>query len=88
MAPKWLELGVTLFDQEKEHLLYIIQSDHRQDVKKCCLKMFFEWLETHNEASWSLILEALRSSNVELTAVADELERNLIMIGKNNNLFR
>ena len=34
---------------------------------RCCQEMFSKWLETEENASWDQLLEALRSSSVNLT---------------------
>ena len=82
VAPKWYELGAELFDEKEEYMLNTIDTDHKKDVNKCCHEMFRKWLMTHTNATWYLILEALKSPGVQLGPVAAELEENLI--GKNS----
>ena len=84
MAPKWLPLGFALFDEKKLHKLNIIESNHKQDVVKCCLEMFREWLRSHSNATWSQLVEALKSQGVNLISEAEKLDD---LIGKNSNLF-
>ena len=66
-------------------MLNNIESNHKQDVVKCCLEMFREWLRTHSNATWSQVVEALRSDGVKLIAEADKLDD---LIGKNSKLFK
>ena len=83
VATEWFELGVELFNERDEYMLNTIDTDHKKD-KKRCLEMFRKWLVTYDNTSWHQILEALKSSGVQLRSVAAELEKNLI--GKKNNL--
>ena len=39
--------------------------------------MFAEWLRTEVDASWDQLLEALRSSNVQLIHLADQIEHEI-----------
>ena len=43
----------------------------------CCREMFAEWLRTEVDASWDQLLEALRSSNVQLIHLADQIEHEI-----------
>ena len=43
----------------------------------CCREMFAEWLRTEVDASWDQLLEALRSSNVQLIHLADQIESEI-----------
>ena len=84
VASKWFQLGLELFDEKEEHLLNNIESMQKENVDKC-LEMFRLWSMTYSDATWSQIVEALKSPGVYLAAVADELEKNLI--GNNDNFF-
>ena len=74
LAPNWYELGATLLDEKQEAQLVLIQTDHGDDKKKCCLAMFQYWMSTHAEATWHHLVTALRSPGVDLAAVAAEIE--------------
>ena len=43
----------------------------------CCREMFAEWLRTEVDASWDQLLEVLRSSNIQLIHLADQIEREI-----------
>ena len=77
LASKWYELGTELLDEGKEHELDIIESNHKKDVKKCCIEVFRLWLNTHTDTSWYKIMEALKSPCIELASVAADLEKEL-----------
>jgi len=56
-APRWKELGIQLgIDQ---HLINIIEYDHRNDCKSCCIEMFTKWLDSNPTASWEDIITAV-----------------------------
>ena len=56
-ASKWRELGTQLnIDQ---HLMDIIECDIPNDCRKCCLRMFHEWLGVRPVASWEDIIIAV-----------------------------
>lgn len=82
VADRWFGLGAELFDEGDEYMLNTIETDHKKDDKRC-LEMFRKWLATYDNTTWYQIVKALKSSGVQLKAVATELEKNLI--GKNNN---
>ena len=82
VASKWLELGVELFDTGEESRLEDIESNHKNDVNKCCFEMFRLWLKTRVNPTWTQIVEALESPGVHLLSVAADLKK---LIGKVNN---
>ena len=56
-APKWRELGTQLnIDQ---CMMDIIEYGDPKDCKKCCLKMFSEWLSINPAATWEDITTAV-----------------------------
>ena len=77
VAPHWYYLGITLLDEDQESHLDVIESSHGSDKKECCIKMFWCWLSTNTSATWKQLVEALRSSAVELPVVAADLEKML-----------
>ena len=82
VSSKWLELGVELFDTREEPKLEDIESNHKNDVNKCCFEMFHMWLKTRVNPTWTRIVEALESPGVHLVSVAADLKK---LIGKVNN---
>ena len=75
VTPRWFELGVELLNEDQESHLDIIKSNHADDNRTCCMKMLSYWLSTNTSATWEKLIEALRSSAVELSAVAANLEK-------------
>jgi len=77
VTPCWYKLGVKLLKEEQESHLDIIESNHAGDNEACCLDMFRYWLNTNADASWKLLIEALRSPGVKLPVVAADIEKML-----------
>ena len=97
VAPHWYDLGITLLNEDQESHLDVIKSNYT-DKKECCKEMFWYWLSTNTSATWKQLLEALRSSGVELPVVAADLEKMLtgtytvsnyasIVFPQNGNLY-
>ena len=61
--PWWYELGIVLLDGEHTEKLYVIQSDNKGDIEKCCTAMFQYWLEVDKDASWDKLITALKHIN-------------------------
>ena len=79
-AGKWRDFGVQLLDTStSDRILDIIEKDHPQDVTTCCKCMLRKWLDTNPDASWSQLLDALRSPCVQLDYLADQIEHKLVM---------
>ena len=78
VATKWYELGALLLSEEEEYKLDEIKCNCSGDVHKCCLEMFNYWKQSHAEANWYVLIEALRSPGVELNAVASDIEKKII----------
>ena len=74
VAAKWYELGVELLDEREEHKLMTIESNHKNDANKCCFEMFHLWLNSHTDATWQQIFEALKSPGVGLDSLVLDLE--------------
>ena len=77
VALQWYSLGLKLLNEDQESHLDVIKLDHGGDNKKCCKEMFWYWLSTNPSATWKQLIEALRSSVVELPIVAADLEKML-----------
>jgi len=75
VASKWYELGVELLNEEQESQLDIIAADHKNDVERCCQKMFWFWLETHPDATWYQLVESLKSKTVRMDSLATGIEK-------------
>ena len=73
IGTKWYELGIALLRDDQFNKLGIINSEHKE-VTRCCTEMFIYWLETHSNATWYQLTEALRSPGVELNNVAAKVE--------------
>ena len=74
VAKKWYSVGLELLDDDKGDYLDIIESTDN-DCKDRCLKMLKYWIQTHPNAMWNHIIQALESPGVELSTVAAELKR-------------
>ena len=77
VAPHWYELGIRLLNEGQESRLDSIKSDIGPDSKKCCIEMFWYWLESHPEATWQDLLESLRSQALELHNTAATIEAKI-----------
>jgi len=75
VAGKWRDAGVQLLDPSiSDTVLDITEIDHPQDSTTCCKRMFRKWLDTKPDASWSQLLNALRSPCVQLNYLADQID--------------
>ena len=77
-AVKWRDLGVQLLDPTSGDMLDIIEKDNQNDVKECCKRMLQKWLKKTPDASWNQLLEALRSPDVELNHLANQIEQEFM----------
>jgi len=66
-------LGIQLLDKDQVAQLKIIQENHH-DVKSRCRELLSYWLQTHPDATWYQLIEALRAPGVEMNSIAKELE--------------
>jgi len=77
-ARNWKDLGIQLLDPSiSDRVLDIIEIDHPQDSTTCCKCMLRKWLDTKLDASWSQLLNALRSPCVQLNHLADQIKQKL-----------
>ena len=53
--------------------LEIIQANNRNDVSECCRQMFMTWLKIQTDASWSQLIQAVKS--IELNDVVASIEQ-------------
>ena len=71
ISTKWYELGLELIENDK--ILKVIEADHPNDVNRCCRIMFEKWLERTPNASWSQLVTALDS--IEMNVAADAVRK-------------
>ena len=76
---KWHDLGIELLDSDKNvEELDTIEAEHPTDLKRCCTKMFQLWLRKQPSATWNQLIKALRQRNIELDALATNIEELLL----------
>ena len=73
IGPKWYELGIALLDDDQLTQLKTIKSNNIE-VNRCCIEMLMYWLDTHSNATWNDLVEALKTPGVELNNVATMVE--------------
>ena len=78
VADKWKDLGVHLLRSDQERMLDIIEADYSHDAVRCCKRLFTKWLNTTEDATWNMLIKALRSPSVQLDYLAGQLEEMLI----------
>ena len=71
ITTRWRELGQELLDSNDT--LQVIEADHPNGVNTCCRLMFEKWLEKTPNASWSQLVTALNS--IELNTAADAVSK-------------
>ena len=77
VANNWKELGAQLLRSDQTHELDIIETDHPQNVVRCCQCALKKWLDSSVDATWNQLNEALRRPGVGLNYFARELEQRL-----------
>ena len=77
VTAKWYELGIALLPNSCMAKLDEICEIYSKNYHKCCLMMIDHWLKITPSATWSDILQALRSSALGLTAIAEEIEMKI-----------
>ena len=58
------------------HELDIIGKNHQGDLKMCCTKMCQFWLELDTAASWSKLIDALKS--ISKNALAETIRKEIL----------
>ena len=74
---EWEEVAFIL--QFKIHQVNNVKQDRKEDPRKCCLKLFVDWLETDQGVSpktWATLLDKLEEIP-QLTSVTEEIKRKL-----------
>jgi len=67
-ATIWKQLGKNL--KINENLLNIIEKDNPFSCENCCSKMLSEWLDLIPEASWGMLLDAVKKLQDKLSTTA------------------
>ena len=77
VADKWRDIGVYLLHPTlvDNRALEVIAANHPHSVEGCCKSMFEKWLETQKDASWSQLIETIKT--IELDSLAIKLENDL-----------
>ena len=75
---KWHDLGLELLEQEDEGTLNEIQKNNPYNASECCKEMFQLWLNKCPNATWNLLIDALREPNIELNSLATTTEHMLM----------
>ena len=75
---QWYEIGVELLDPGDEIVLDAINRNHPGDVDKCSAEMLKLWREKKPEASWNVLLTALREPHIHLNALASTINALLL----------
>jgi len=70
VTPKWHDLGVELLDDDQVGQLKVIEKNNSGNVQNGCREMFRYWLQSHPEANWHTLVEALKEIN-KITAAAN-----------------
>ena len=80
IARRWFEIGIELFegDTEDEETLFMIKENNLHDVVQCTAEMLKYWLKRKPEASWNMLLEALKIPYLQLDDLASQIEAQLI----------
>ena len=66
VCPLWREVGRQL--HLKTSILDEIDEDCRGRVRRCCTRMFEEWLKEDTEASWYAVLSACKKVKENLAS--------------------
>ena len=77
VLPHWFEIGIMLLDEDQEQQIDMIKDNNAKDALSGCMEMFWFWLDTHRDATWQDLLNALRSPGVDLRTVATKIEKML-----------
>ena len=67
-----------LLDTKYQNELTIIEKeDSKNNLKKCCRKMFSKWLDTDELACWEKLIKAAKIA--QLNNVANDIEQQLLL---------
>ena len=71
----WKEVGEELIpgsDSDVQAVLNVIQVNSRGDVIVCCSSLFDQWLQRDPDASWELLIKALKIAHLNILATEIE----------------
>ena len=60
----------------------IIEADYPHNTVGCCKRVFQKWLDTTEDATWNMLIKALRSPSVQLDYLAGQLKKILMTESK------
>lgn len=80
---KWYILGIQLKIPRRQ--LNIIQNQHRNALDKCLAILCKEWMNSSSDASWGVVVNALRSELVNEKELASTLEQHYCWIESPNS---
>ena len=78
IANDWYDIGVALLDPGDEVVLDTINKNHPGDADKCAAEMLKLWLARKSEASWNLLLMALKEPHIKLNYLASTISGMLL----------
>ena len=73
----WYEIGVELLDPGDEVVLDTINNNHPGDAGKCTAEMLKLWLARKPEATWKVLLKALKEPHIKLNFLASTINAML-----------
>ena len=77
ITSKWYDIGVELLDPGDEVDLDTINNNHPGDADKCTAVMLKLWLARKSEASWNVLLKALKEPHIKLYFLASSIDAML-----------
>ena len=77
VANDWYELGIQLFSESQLARLNEFRTTYSNDHRAGCIQMLQYWLRFSPGATWDNLIDALRAPGLELSVVADEVEKEL-----------
>ena len=78
IGPKWFQLGIALLDDDQVKQLKVIETNNNE-VTRRCTEMLMHWLESHSNATWHDLVEALKAPEVELNNVATAMVEEIFI---------
>ena len=75
VTTKWEELGLALNLSMSK--IREIEANNPKSVRKCLKEVIVFWVQSNTEATWTMLCDALRSSLVNCSSVAQEIEKKL-----------
>ena len=78
ITSNWYQIGVELFDPGDEGALDVISNNHPGDVDKCTAEMLKLWLARKPEATWNVLLMALKEPHIKFNTLASTINGLLL----------